>query len=287
MCLERLIKLYGVKLWKIWPSKVSFGHSCQYMLFGLGWMLVCPSCHCQRDSAFIAWHEPVQQWEINCLSKGLCHSGALWMDLFSWSDFHSPCCAKFLIAVWMGASIKENSNYPSSSAHADSTVVPFDLFNKGRLPLLSLFELSIITTFIFQLLILLCNCVHGCLCSGAHAKKNFIPFFMDSRGKGCSLFNRMQSTPPLNRIFIYLLSQCHFGLQNPSRGKCIKPLTVFTCVGLMLMCEGRLEDGGWEIDHRWIGVRGILTSTTAFHALSLENPSSRNSSENISAYHID
>lgn len=75
-------------------------------------------------------------------------------------------------------------------------------------------------------------------------------------------------------LFIYLPSWCHSGLQNPWRGKCIKPLTVFTCVGLMLMCEGRPEDGGWEIDHRWMSVGGILTSTTAFHTLSSMNLSS-------------
>ncbi len=46
----------------------------------------------------------------------------------------------------MEATLKEDSNYPFSSAHADYAVVPFDLFNKGRLPLLSLFELSFIAT---------------------------------------------------------------------------------------------------------------------------------------------
>lgn len=103
--------------------------------------LVRPSCHCQRGNTFITWDELVQWWEINCLSKRLCNGGAPWMDLVSWSDFHSPCCAKLLIAIWMGATLKEDSNYPSSSAHADYAVVPFDLFNKGRLPLLFLFEL--------------------------------------------------------------------------------------------------------------------------------------------------
>lgn len=139
-------------------------------------------------------------------------------------------------------------------------------------------------------LTLFCNPVHGCLCSDGCTEKEFHSLFMDSRGKkGCSLFSRTQSTPPLNRIFIYLPSWCHFGLQNPWRRKCIKPLTVFTCVGLMLMCEGRLEDGGWEIDHRWMSVRGILIPTTAFHALSSKNPSGRNPapSENTTTYHID
>lgn len=47
------------------------------------------------------------------------------MDLVSWSDFHSPCCAKLLIAVWTEATLKEDSNYCSSSAHADCAAVPF------------------------------------------------------------------------------------------------------------------------------------------------------------------
>ncbi len=47
----------------------------------------------------------------------------------------------------MEATLKEASNYPSSSAHADDAVMPFDLFNEGRLPPLSLFELGFIITF--------------------------------------------------------------------------------------------------------------------------------------------
>lgn len=92
---------------------------------------------------------------------------------------------------------------------------------------------------------------------------------------------------PLHRsagfLFFYLPSQCHFGLQTPRRVKCIKPLTVFTCVGLMLMCEGRPEDEGWDIDHRRMSAGG-----TAFHAWSSENPSSRNSvaSETTAARHL-
>lgn len=157
------------------------------------------------------------------------------------------------------------------------------------LPPLSLFELSFISTFsIIQLQTLYCSCVRGRLCSEVYTQKSFIHFLWTAVGKkGCSLFDRMQSTPPLTRIFIYLPFWCHFGLQNPWRGKCIKPLTVFTCVGLMLMCEGRPGDGGWEIDHRWMSVRGILTSTTAFHALSSENLSSRNLLPFENTYHID
>lgn len=47
--------------------------------------------------------------------------------------------------------------------------------------------------------------------------------------------------PPLDAILVCKI---------PGEKKCIKPLTVFTCVGLMLMCEGKPEDGGWEIDHQ-------------------------------------
>lgn len=115
----------------------------QYMLF------FCPFCHCQRGSTFIVWHEPVHWREISCLSKGLCHGETPWTGLVSWSDFRSPCCAKPLIAVWIEATLKEDSNYPSSSAHADSTVVPFDLFNKGRLPPFCLYGLSELCWYFF------------------------------------------------------------------------------------------------------------------------------------------
>lgn len=102
-------------------------------------------------------------------------------------------------------------------------------------------------------------------------------FFMSSRRKkGCSLFRRIHSIlPSLKYLFIFLPSWCHFGLRDPWRVKCIKPLTVFTCAGLKLMCEGRSEDGGWDIDHRWMSVRGILTSRTVFHTLSSEANSQR------------
>lgn len=75
----------------------------------------------------------------------------------------------------------------------------------------------------------------------------------------------------------------------PGEEKCIKPLTVFTCVGLMLMCEGRPEDGGWEIDHRLMSVEGIWTSTNGFSRFDLGNPSSRNlvPSENTTPYLVD
>lgn len=63
-------------------------------------------------------------------------------------------------------------------------MVPFDLFNKGCLPPLSLFELSFITTFsIIQLQTLFCSCVHSCLCSKAYTKKNFIPFLWTAQGR--------------------------------------------------------------------------------------------------------
>lgn len=276
-------------MWK--NDKVTFHPTSLANICPLSWVecsFVCPSCH-WKGGTFTAWPQLVQWRSTNGLSRGLCHGGALWKDLFSSSDVRSTWCAKLVIAVRMEATLKEVSNYPSSSWHADSTVVPFDLFNKGRLPPLPLLELSF-TLSVTQLCILPLSRVRLCLLSEAFTKKNFGRLFTDSRGKkGCSLFNRMVSTPPFNWIFIYLPSGCHFGSQNPWRGKCIKPLTVFTCVGLMLMCEGRPGDGGWEIDHRWMSVRGISTSTTAFHALSSENPSSRNSvsTESTATYHAD
>lgn len=76
------------------------------------------------------------------------------------------------------------------------------------------------------------------------------------------------------------------GCRFPGEEKRIKPLTVFTRVGLMLMCEGRPGDGGWEIDHWWTSVRGILTFTTAFHALRIHQAETE-PSENTTIYHID
>lgn len=95
------------------------------------------------------------------------------------------------------------------------------------------------------------------------------PFFLQTAGGG----TKHNPLHPFDRIFIYFpLPDAILVLQYPRRRKCIKPLTVFTCVGLMLMLmrEGRLEDGGWEIDHRRMSVRGRLISTTAFHAFDLE-----------------
>lgn len=65
------------------------------------------------------------------------------------------------------------------------------------------------------------------------------------------------------------------GLGGPmgTEWRCIKPLTVFTCAELMLMGGGRPGAAEWEIDQHWMCVRGVLTSTTAFHASRLENPS--------------
>lgn len=60
----------------------------------------------------------------------------------------------------------------------------FDLFNMGRLPPLSLFEFSFIATFsIIQVRTLLCNRVHGCLCSEAYTKQNLIPFLWTAGGR--------------------------------------------------------------------------------------------------------
>lgn len=142
----------------------------------------------------------------------------------------------------------------------------FDLFNKGRLPPLSSPRVnrSCAATFsIVQLWTLFCSSVHGCLCSEASI------FFYGRRWGG----TKHNPLHPFDGIFIYFpLPDAILVLQNPRRRKCIKPLTVFTCVGLMLMLmrEGRLEDGGWEIDHRRMSVRGRLISTTAFHAFDLE-----------------
>lgn len=71
------------------------------------------------------------------------------------------------------------------------------------------------------------------------------------------------------------LSLSFSGLWGPmgTEWRCIKPLTVFTCAGLMLMGRGRPRAAEWEIDQHWMCVRGVLTSTTAFHASRLENPS--------------
>lgn len=148
----------------------------------------------------------------------------------------------------------------------------FDWLNKGRLPPLSLCELSFSTTFsIMRLQTLSCVCARLFMLRGPDWRA-FISLSMDSKRKK-RLFsiqqNTIRSTTQQN-IFIYLPCWCHFGPQNPWRGKCIKPLTVFTCVGLTLMCEGRPQGGGWEIDHRRMSVKGILISTTAFHALSLK-----------------
>lgn len=148
----------------------------------------------------------------------------------------------------------------------------FDWLNKGCLPPVSLCELSFSTTFSnMGLNTLSCVCARLFMLRGLDWKA-FISLSMDSKGKK-RLFpiqqNAIRSTTQQN-IFIYLPSWCHFGLQNPWRGKCIKPLTVFTCTGLTLMCEGRPQGGGWEIDHQRMSVRGILISTTAFHTLSLK-----------------
>lgn len=59
-------------------------------------------------------------------------------------------------------------------------------------------------------------------------------------------------------IYLFTLQMPFWSAESLEREKCIKPLTVFTCVGLMLMCEGRPEDGGWEIDHWRMSVRGNL-----------------------------
>lgn len=153
-------------------------------------------------------------------------------------------------------------------------------------PRLSSFDLSFIATFrIIQPRILLCSHVYSCLCSKAYTRKNAVPSLWTAVVRYSAECNPLHHSTKY--LYIYLPSRCHFGLQNPWREKCIKPLAVFTCVGWMLMCEGRPEDGGWEIDHRWMSVRGILTSTTAFHALSSENPSSRDlaPSENTTTYH--
>lgn len=71
------------------------------------------------------------------------------------------------------------------------------------------------------------------------------------------------------------LSHSSSGLCGPmgTEWRCIKPLTVFTCAGLMLMGGGRPGATEWEIDQHWMCVRGVLTSTTAFRASRPENPS--------------
>lgn len=130
---------------------------------------ICPLsfvyCRCVRlleGNRFIAWHELLQWWEINCLSKGLCHGRAPWMDLVSWSVFHSPCCAKLLIAAWMEATLKEDSNYSPEVHMLTTQWCLFDLINKGLFPARSSFELSLWYHPTADSIL----CSQGCLCSG-------------------------------------------------------------------------------------------------------------------------
>lgn len=138
----------------------------------------------------------------------------------------------------------------------------FDSPNKGHLPPLSLFELRFIATFgIIQR-----RSVHGSICSANYIQKRTVfPFFDGQHGDRTLLPN---TTPPLSEIFIYSPTQS-LVCRIPGEGKCIKPLVVFTCVGLTRMCDGRPTDGGCEIDHRQMSARGIPTSPPAFHVSAL------------------
>lgn len=180
----------------------TFPLSCVKSCFG------CPSCHCQRGNTFIAWHELAQRWEIKCVSKGLCHGGALWMDPVSWSDFHSPCCAKLLIAVWMEATLKEGSLITPPQVHMltmqwcllicltrDACLLsPYLNWALSLLPISSNSGLS-------------CNRVHGCVCSEAYTKKNFIPFLRTAGERKVALYST-ESYPlhhSIEYLFIYPL----------------------------------------------------------------------------------
>ena len=90
-------------------------------------------------------------------------------------------------------------------------------------------------------------------------------FIWTEGSKKCSLFGRTQSTPQLHKKYLFIFPPD--AILNPWRRKCIKPLTVVTWAALILIWEGSLPDGGWEIDHWWMSVRRVLISTTAFHAL--------------------
>lgn len=65
-----------------------------------------------------------------------------------------------------------------------------------------------------------------------------------------------ESNLPLCAMFIFTLLLP----LGPERGKCIKPLTVFTCCWIDVE-EPWLSTGWWwwQIDHRWMGIMGILT----------------------------
>lgn len=107
----------------------------------------------------------------------------------------------------MEATLKEDSNYPFSSAHADSTVVPFDLFNKGRLAPFSLFEPSFIATFsITQLRILFCSSVRRCYAQELSLKRISVPFYEQQGEERLFAFqqNAVHSTIQLN-IYLFTL----------------------------------------------------------------------------------
>lgn len=135
----------------------------------------------------------------------------------------------------------------------------FDLFNKGRLPPLSSCELSCAATFsIIQLWTLFCSSVHGCLCSEASV---FLFFFYGWRWRGGEQ-NTIHSTRSTECLFIFPAPMPFWSFRIPGEGSALSH-SLYLLV-LMLMHESRLEDGGWEIDHRRMSVRGTLDIHNCF-----------------------
>ena len=89
----------------------------------------------------------------------------------------------------------------------------------------------------------------------------FFVFFYGWRWRGGEQ-NTIHSTRSTECLFIFPAPMPFWSFRIPGEGSALSH-SLYLLV-LMLMHESRLEDGGWEIDHRRMSVRGTLDIHNCF-----------------------